>query len=164
MIRIEFNVRPVLNRLARAKAALDDLSPVFEDIAEYEGKATRDRFPAGVGPDGRRWRAKSPTTLAGYLRRGDGARPHPLIGPSGRLGREIRQVATRDYAEIGSNLIQAAVMQFGAKRGAFGTSKAGRPLPWGDIPARPFLGISADDERTILQIVDNHLGEAIGDD
>ena len=162
MIRVNFNVAPVAEQLAKAKAGLDDLTPVFQDIGEALVKSTRERFPAGTAPDGTRWRQKQPATLAAYLRRGDGNRPYTLIGPSGRLGKEIAALATARQVEIGSALEYSAVMQFGAAKGAFGTNKAGRPLPWGDIPARPFLGLSDQDERTILDIVDEHLSDALG--
>jgi phage gpG-like protein len=157
MMKFEFNASAVFDQLARARSELEDMTPIHQDIADYMVKATRDRFPAGTAPDGTRWRQKRPATLAAYLARGDGSRPDPLIGPSGRLGREIAGLATRDNAEIGSALEYSAVMQNGAAKGAFGTTRTGRPVPWGDIPARVWLGISAEDERNILDIVDEHL-------
>lgn len=162
MITLEFNASAVFDQLDKARGALDDMTPVFDDIAEYMVKSTRDRFVSSTAPDGTRWRKKSPTTLAAYLARGDGNRPKPLIGPSGRLGKEIAQLVTRDSAEIGSALEYSAVMQNGAKKGAFGKGRNGRPVPWGDIPARVWLGISAEDERNILDIIDEHLEEAVG--
>lgn len=33
----------------------------------------------------------------------------------------------------------------------------GRPIPWGDIPARPFFGLSADDRNEISDIIRRHL-------
>lgn len=163
MIKITFNASAAIARLDQARAVLTDMTPVNRDIGEYMIKATRDRFPAGTAPDGTRWRQKSPTTLANYLRRGDGPRPNPLIGPSGRLGREIALLVTRDAAEIGSALEYSAVMQEGAAKGAFGRTRRGGPIPWGDIPARVWLGISAKDESTIIEIVDEHLAEAVGE-
>ena len=161
MIKLEFNASAVFDRLDQARASLDDMTPIFDRIAEYMVPATKKRFVSSTAPDGTRWRKKSPTTLAAYLARGDGNRPKPLIGPSGRLGKEIAQLVTRDSAEIGSALEYSGVMQDGAKKGAFGKGRNGRPVPWGDIPARVWLGISADDEKNILDIVDEHVGEAI---
>lgn len=31
------------------------------------------------------------------------------------------------------------------------------PLPWGDIPARPFLGASDDDQANIVSLVRSYL-------
>ena len=159
MISIQFNASAVFDQLAHARDKLDDLTPVHQDISDYMVKATRDRFKTSTAPDGTPWRRKSKVTLQTYLRRGDGNRPDPLIGPSGRLGREVAGLATRDSAEIGSSLEYSAVMQHGAKKGAFGPR-----TPWGDIPARVFLGISDEDERNILDIVDEYLENVVGGD
>jgi phage gpG-like protein len=56
----------------------------------------------------------------------------------------------------------AATQQYGARRGEFGTGsyktrKGTFPMPWGDIPARPFLGFSDDDQAIILGIVRRYL-------
>jgi len=47
------------------------------------------------------------------------------------------------------------MQQFGGTRSAF-------PNLWGDIPARPFLGISAEDEVAVLDIIDEWLTQAVG--
>ena len=48
--------------------------------------------------------------------------------------------------------------QFGAR---IGTDKRGRsyfmPIPWGDIPARPFLGLSAEDRTGVLEILEEYV-------
>lgn len=163
MISVQFNAEPIFRRLEAAARVLDDLTPVHQDIGEYMTEATKARFKRSEAPDGSRWRDKSPTTLARYLAQGDGNRPDPLIGPSGRLGREINYFANRGGVELGSALEYASVMQHGARKGAFGKDQAGRPIPWGDIPARVWLGISETDERNILDIVDEHLAEAVGE-
>lgn len=162
MIRIEFNIASLSAKLGVAAQALGDLTPINEDVGEYMIEATRERFRSSTAPDGTRWRDKRPATIARYLARGDGNKPKPLIGPSGRLGKEIAKLVSRDEVEIGSSLIYSGVMQGGAAKGAFGKSAAGRPLPWGDIPARVWLGLSSADERNILDIVDEHLSTAIG--
>lgn len=163
MFRIVFNPAPLLARLGEASKVLGDLTPIHQDITDHVVEATKARFLTSTAPDGSKWQAKKPATIARYLARGDGNRPKPLIGPSGRLGREIAGLATRSQAEIGSALEYSGVMQGGAAKGAFGADRRGRPVPWGDIPARVFLGLSDVDERNILDIVDEHLGDAIGD-
>jgi phage gpG-like protein len=37
-------------------------------------------------------------------------------------------------------------MHFGARQGAFGRTRRNGPIPWGNIPARPFLPISENGE------------------
>jgi phage virion morphogenesis protein len=161
MIRLEFNAKSIFDSLDAARDVLIDLTPVHQDIGEYMVEATRERFRRGEAPDGSKWRAKSPVTLARYLANGDGARPNPLIGPSGRLSTEIVRYADKNSAEIGSALEYSGVMQRGAAQGAFGRDSRNHPIPWGNIPARVWLGISDTDERNILDIVDEHLDAAL---
>jgi phage gpG-like protein len=163
MIRLVFNPEPLIARLGQARGRLSDMTPVHQDIGEYMVEQTRKRFVTSTAPDGTKWRPKTPATIARYKARGDGAKTKPLIGPSGRLGKEISSLATRDQVEFGSSLEYSAVMQGGAAKGAFGADKVGHALPWGNIPARVFIGISDSEGRSILDIVDEHLGGAIGD-
>ena len=163
MFTVEFQADPVFRKLDAARAVLTDMTPVYQDIGEHMVEATRDRFRTGTAPDGTKWRAKSPATLAAYLARGDGNRPDPLIGASRRLSREIQQLTTRDSVEIGSSLEYSAAMQHGVAKGAFGKTSRGAPIPWGNVPARVWLGISETDERNILDIVDEHLAAPFED-
>jgi hypothetical protein len=50
-------------------------------------------------------------------------------------------------------MIYAGVQQEGAERGAFGQTKHGSPIPWGDIPAREMFGVSQDDEVEVVHIL-----------
>ena len=106
----------------------------------------------------------------------------PLIGETHRLSSEISAQAGRDRVEVGSPMVYAAVQQFGAKMGEFGRysqvsrwrkyekgdfrkhagTVKGFPIPWGDIPARPFLGLSNGDVDQVLTIVHEHLMAAAG--
>ncbi len=157
MPRLQFGTEPIVARLGEASRVLTDLLPLHQDIGEYLLTSHRDRFQRSEAPDGTRWQPKRPATIERYKARGDGNRPHPLIGPSGRLGREIQSDATPQQVEIGSALIYSGVMQDGAAKGAFGSDQAGRPIPWGDIPARVWLGLSDADERNILDITDEYV-------
>jgi phage gpG-like protein len=160
MIHIEFKYEGVAEALAEASARLADMTPIHEDIGEYLIEAHRERFRLGVDPDGNAWAPKSPVTLANYLARGDGNRPKPLIGPTRRLSTEIAKLVSRDSVEVGSALEYSAVMQHGAKKGAFGRDSRNHPIPWGDIPARVWLGLSEENEQRIIGIADEHLAEA----
>lgn len=162
MIRLDFNYDAIFRRLESLGDRLDDLTPAYQEIGEYVVDVTKQRFLEGRAPDGSAWAPKKPSTIARYLARGDGNRPDPLIGPSGRLGREVAALPSRDSVEIGSALEYSAVMQNGAAKGAFGNDAQGRPLPWGDIPARVWLGLSDEDERNIIDIVEEHLNGEFG--
>ncbi len=147
MYTLEFNDSE-LKALDRLTAGLGDMTPAMQEIAEYMVVSTKDRFPKGISPEGQPWAAKSQTTLDAYARRGDRLDTRPLFGPSGQLSQMIFAQAGPDSAEWGSPMIYSAAMQFGAAQHAFGPS-----TPWGDIPARPFLGASEADKTVISEIV-----------
>lgn len=160
MLQVAFKADVALAAIRRAIRLMDDMTPIYADIAEYMVGATKDRFETGTAPDGRKWAPKSQTTIDRYRRSKEGrsAGIKPLIGPSRRLGNEIFRFSSRDGALIGSNLIYSGVMQRGAAQGAFGRTARGGPIPWGRIPARAWLGLSRSDEKEIVDIVEEKLG------
>jgi len=171
MYSVEYNDDDVSAGLASLSVVLTDMSPVMNQIGEILEDSTDERWQQGIAPDGTPWTPKSQTTLDAYKRRGLRASPLPLIGPN-ESGVPLRQSIFRqygpDYVELGTNAIQAAVMQFGAAKGAFGTyqgkgfggSTPTISIPWGDIPARPFLGVSEADRTNILDELAEQLADA----
>lgn len=162
MLKIEFNVTRATEAIRRTTAALDDMTPIHRDVVEYMISATRDRFAKGVSPDGTAWAAKKQSTLDRYKRLGYGNLRRVLHGPSRQLSRQIIGDATKTGSVIGSALIYSRVMQDGAEKGAFGNDRRGRPVPWGKIPARVWLGISPTDEQAIVDIAEEHLEQHLG--
>ena len=157
MTKIEFNAEAARTAIREAMQRLTDMTPIFQEAGEYLRRATAVRFKSGISPEGKAWAPKKPSTLERYKRLGYGSLTRPLIGPSRQLSGNIVLNVARDRAEVGSNAPYAAVMQFGAAKGAFGSDSRGRPIPWGRIPARAWLGISSEDERAIVEIVEEHL-------
>lgn len=152
MIQIEIDDSDVLAALNGLLAAGKDLTPAYQDIGEYLVQSTKNRFAAGEAPDGTPWAPLSPVTVA---RKGHS---RPLIGESRRLGTEISYLVLGDGVEVGSPMEYAATQQLGAKKGSFTGGRA----PWGDIPARPFLGLSEDDKAAVLDILQEHLEGGLG--
>ncbi len=162
MLTIEINSTATEAALARLEGALDDPFPLMADLGELLARSTKQRFAEGVSPDGIRWAPKSQTTLERYgIRRSNRIDIRPLFGPSGALNSTIYPEASRDEVLVGSPMIYAAVQQFGAAKGAFGAMSNGSPIPWGNIPARPFLGVSAEDEVGIAETVEDYLTGAL---
>lgn len=157
MYTIEINDEQIAAQLGRLASGMEDMAPAMQEIAEYLVVTTKDRFPSGIAPAGTPWAPKSPTTLQAYAARHDRQDPRPLFGPSGALSSTIFSVATSTSAEIGSGLIYSAVMQFGAGKGAFGKTSRGGAIPWGNIPARPFIGLSETDRAGILDITAEYI-------
>lgn len=158
--------------LARLVGRLRDPARAMRDIGEYLLRATDDRFRAQRAPDGTPWAPNSEVTLMRYLERKRGlsskrlasggrnltARGAKLLGAkrilrqSGALQDTVRyQLAEGGRAvAVGTNRVYGAMQQFGG-------TKAQWPHLWGDIPARPFLGVSRSDGEELLRLVRRHL-------
>lgn len=150
--------------LQRLIAAGTNPRPLLLAVGETLLASTRARFASGTAPDGTRWAANKDSTVQGLLFKYKGsfgkpgltkkgaqraAGKKPLIGESLQLSTKINYRVTGNAVEIGSPMIYGGVHQFGARKGAFGSTKRGAPIPLGDIPARPFLGLSAQDRTGI---------------
>lgn len=158
MFSVEIKNDTVTDALNWAAAGLEDMTPAFEELGQYMVMSTKERFAKGVSPEGVKWAPKSPTTLARYgARKSNRVDVRPLFGPSGALSSIIFHEAGPDQVEWGSPMIYAAVQQFGARKGQFGSMSNGASIPWGDIPARPFLGISPEDEGNMITIIEGML-------
>jgi phage virion morphogenesis protein len=148
----------------RLKKALQDLisatgdpSAALLEIGAEMVERTKRRFETGTAPDGVKWQTNRPVTLARKA-----PQTRPLIGETGVLMDTIRhQLIGNDTLLVGSNQEYAAAQQFGMPKGYAGKTERGDPIPWGDIPPRPFLGLSEDDHREILDILADHLRDAL---
>jgi len=146
---IEFNDRDVLTALQNLERATGNLRPALTEIGEVLKESTKQRFGSQTSPGGQHWPANSPVTIE---RKG---RNQPLTGETGILMDTINYYPVgNDTLEIGSPMGYAAMQQFGGTKGEF-------PHLWGDIPDRPFLGVSEDDKDEILSIINRHLSDAL---
>lgn len=153
MIRIDIDDREVRQALENLQRRVSDLTPVMHDIGQVLVEGMRARLRDGRDVEGRPFAPNSPVTLA---RKKD---TRPLVD-SGMMASQFAYQAGRDYVEAGSNAVQAATLHFGAKRGAHGKTRRGAPIPWGDIPARPFVGLSSEDKEAVLETITEALEQA----
>lgn len=157
MIEIKLEDRGVLAALALLQESLDDLSPVMRAVSGVFADATERAFRDERDPaSGASWPALRPVTIR--MREKEGKWPGKILQKtSGGLAPSILPEYGSTYALVGTNKRYAATHQFGAAKGAYGRTKRGAPIPWGDIPPRPFLGFSEDDRTEILEIVFGYL-------
>lgn len=154
-------VRAALDALGHAGA---HMRPAWEDIGESLVRSTVHRFDTERAPDGTPWlpsiraREQSGQTLT----------------DTARLRGSITHEADDAGVTVGTNVVYAPPHQFGAditrrrhsrqvfrdERGRF--SASGR-ASWHEVPehtirlvARPFLGLDADDETSVLEILGDH--------
>jgi len=174
---IELTDRSGLDYMHALVARVQDMRPVLPEIGEDLTESTKQRFTTATDPDGNAWAPNSALTLARYssmfARKKDGeltkrsaaklASKKPGTGETRALGTTINyQVQGSDAVGIGSPMVYAGTFHYGAKSGEFGmagykTRNGIFPIPWGDIPARRFLGASEDDKANIVRLVQGYL-------
>lgn len=165
-VQIQVDDRQINAALDRLIAVGQSPREVMRDIATYGENSTRDRFKQQAGPDGTPWKPlkggffksipKKHLRKDGKLRSTQKAfdfiQGRKILIKSNRLINSIVPNSGNNFAEWGSNVIYAAIHQAGGKAGRGHTV---------EIPARPYLGINADDEANIVDIVNQHLADAV---
>lgn len=151
-VSIGYDDSDVLSVLSSLKAKLGDLRPAFDDIGAYLDRSHHERFLKEEAPDGVKWAPLSDTTTARKAKNDD-----RILIEEGHLLESLHYQSSSDGVQYGTDRIYGATHQFGAKAGDFGKTKSGSLIPWGDIPARPFLGISGEDRTEILDILGDFL-------
>jgi len=168
-INVVFDSATVIARLDEIARQVENMRPAYQAIGELLTESTKQRFSDSTGPDGQPWAPNAQATILNRLNQVKGAvgkkgkltkkgagvvmAKKPLV-ETGMLQDTIRYNATDSSVEIGTNRFAgewaggAAVHQFGSRNGK--------------IPARPFLGVSSDDERTVLDVLGNFLRQATG--
>lgn len=150
-----------VDRALRAMAArLGDMRPAMELIGQAMATEKDLGFRAETDPWGTPWARLSEVTMG--RRRGTSAQ---ILRDTGRLQDSVTYTADANSATVGTNAKYAVTHQFGAKQGAYGRTKRGGPIPWGDIPRRAMLPLDKagdidmppDHIETILDILRGHL-------
>ena len=146
--------------LNRVQAPLENLRPLLTAVGgHFESEAT-ERFRTNVAPDGSKWEQSERAKAEGGK----------TLLDHGHLRDSIHTVVGVDTVEIGTNLVYAAIHQFGGTTKAHVIkARAGGVLAWGGgkfaksvnhpgsvIPARPYLGIAAGDETEVELMAVDH--------
>lgn len=159
--------------LRQLNKRMTDMTPLMETIGETIRASVILNFEAEGRP---KWAKHSALTKE---RRGANAKILRDQGYAGGLVSSINVDAGKNSVAIGTNRVYAAVHQFGAKAGSFGTVQAQvkahirklkgggtskvkahtrkSVIPWGDIPARPFLMVQDKDRLKIGRLIEQHL-------
>ena len=153
MIEGSIDTTQVLKALRQLADNVDNPVSALKGIGEVLVESTKERFVSKTNPDGTPWKDNSPVTI--NTPRGESnwikGENDPLIGESGALEKEIHyNLVGSDELEVGNSMEYAAMQQFGGRKSEFGNLG-------GDIPARPFLGVSDSDEKQIIDIVGDHI-------
>lgn len=144
------------------QAPLENLRPMLLGVGMYFEGETKDRFRSNVSPDGSAWDESARAKEEGGK----------TLLDRGHLRDSIHTVVAGDSVEVGTNLVYAAIHQFGGTtRPHKITAKNGGVLAWGGnkfaksvnhpgsvIPPRPYLGIASGDEAEVELLVADHWG------
>lgn len=158
MIEIQIDDAQLTAALERLIRAGGKPQRALQEAGELLVESTKRRFRDKRTPDGTRWPDNTAITQAAK-----GGKNNPLIGESKRLSREIHYRARDSLLEVGTSLEYAATQHFGARRGEFGATAKGGKIPWGTIPPREFIGLSDDDRVGLLEIIAEHITQAINE-
>lgn len=152
-VRLDGEVDELLARLQQMSGI--DKAGTMNAIAEGLRTSTMERFSSEESPEGSKWKPSIRATQKGGK----------TLTESSGLKNSIKAQADATGAAVGTNLVYAATQQFGAERTI--RAKKSRYLRFqiGDrwvsvpsvrvsIPARPFFGISREDEEEIKEILD----------
>ena len=122
-IFVTFDHKNASDCIELLKSKLEDTTVLFDNIASTIQTNVDLLFSDSVDPYGDPWANVDKHRPGGQ----------PLLD-TGRLAASITHVSGNYSAEIGTNVIYAGTHQRGAAKGQYGSN-----IPWGDIPARPFL-------------------------
>jgi len=183
---IELTDRSGLDYLHALVERGQNQQPLLKEIGEDQAEETKQRFATATDPDGNAWAPNKELTLAHYsalfARKKDdsltkrsaqklaGKKPgtgetKPGTGETRMLGTTINyQVNGDDAVGIGSPMVYAGTFHYGAKSGEFGfgiyaTRNGSFPIPWGNIPARRFLGLSQAGRENVVNLVRSYFLE-----
>ena len=157
-VKVDGDVQRLMKRLGRIAGV--DKARINNTIAEGLRTSTIERFQAEKSPEEKKWKQS-------IRAREEGGK---TLTKSTALRSSIRSEASADGLAIGTNDIRAATHQFGdtriikAKRkkalrfrinGRWVSKKEVKVT----IPARPFLGVSEEDEEEIKKLLGKALEE-----
>lgn len=150
---VEFDQAPIVDALGRLAAIGERPRRLLAVLGERLVNSTKERFATNLAPDGASWAPLNPAYA-------EIRTPKPILVQSGTLRDSIHAEVGTSFVRVGSSMIYAGVHQ----RGAVIRVKSARSLDFVlgappflvrvksvRIPARPYLGISAEDEAAIIE-------------
>lgn len=149
-----------LGELARRLGRVDaNKRAALEAIGKDWQGSTGDRFNRGQAPDGSKWKPSE------RVRRKGGK----TLVLKGNLQDSITYAVDGDSVEVGTNRVYGPAHQFGATIQRAGAHAVPLHLPAGreaagptQIPARPFLGVEAEDWPEWTGILERFIGDTTG--
>ena len=137
-LQIDLDTVEIAAEVRELVAGMANSVQLMREVGAQLLSITKDRFADQVGPDGTPW------TPSERARRENG---QTLVRTS-RLKRSLSRAAGPGVAKVGTNVVYAAIHQFGGKAGRGGSV---------ELPARPYLGIGDRDRPAIEDVISSHI-------
>ncbi len=141
-IDIEYSDKKMLQALNRLAEAGSELKPAFAEIGEALLNSHRARWKKEESAEGERW-----APLSVQYQKSKSKNADKLLIFEQFLHDTLAYHAADSSVELGTNIIYGATHQFGDDSR--------------NIPARSFLGVSAEDEEMILNTLHDHFAETL---
>lgn len=145
--------RAVQEAFERLTQLMGNTTPIMSAIGTGLVASTHMRFVTQTDADGHAWQSLNTEYAAGK-------RNSRILTESGRLRDSINSQAGPTEVHVGTNVIYGAIHQFGGTIRPVSAShlffRIGGNLVVANsvtLPARPYLGISAEDEAEVAEIV-----------
>ena len=156
-VRIRVEADTISPALARLRALAGDLTPVLDEIGDQLVDNVLERFRRGVGPDGQAWPVSQRAEEEGGQ----------TLVDSGRLRESIVSEAGPSSVTVGTNVLYARIHQLGGTIRPKTADRLRFRLADGQfvavdsvtLPARPYLGIGAEDASDIENIALRRIAE-----
>lgn len=159
MIEIKIAEDTITAALKAIQSRLSDMTPIMRQIAGIMHDAVEENFSQQGRP---KWKPSGRSLREGGM----------TLQDTGRLAASITSRSTGNQAIVGTNVVYAAIHQFGGKtpahvikpknKKALFWPGAKHPVnfvnhPGSNIPARPFLSLTDKDISTIQQKISEYL-------
>jgi len=181
--RLKALLRKVHDRLADMTPVMRRIGEyLFASVQENFEQGGRYSAEGSWMGGSRKWKPLSPVTVKRRTERGRW--PGKILIQNARLASSLHVKADRDSAALATNVPYGKVHQYGAKKGEFGKKtfiqhvrehlrrvkgsakktkvraherKITLALPWGNIPARPFMVAQPEDVRDIEDLLMSYI-------
>ncbi|QLB15881.1 phage virion morphogenesis protein [Mannheimia granulomatis] len=154
-VNIELDISQLSRLIDKAVERLSRPKLMFAEMGEELLAIHFARFTAQKAPNGTPWQP-----LKDWYRESKKKNADKILTLDGHLSGTLRYQASDTGVVFGSDRPYAAIHQFGgtiATKNAKALNVQGRPVKSVTIPARPWLGLSADDEQRLIDIARKHL-------
>ncbi|WP_018652983.1 phage virion morphogenesis protein [Actinobacillus capsulatus] len=154
-VNIELDISQLSRLIDKAVERLSRPKLMFAEMGEELLAIHFARFTARKAPNGTPWQP-----LKDWYRESKKKNADKILTLDGHLSGTLRYQASDTGVVFGSDRPYAAIHQFGGTittKNTKALNVQGRPVKSVTIPARPWLGLSTDDEQRLIDIARKHL-------